>query len=210
MFLGLYPSPLCFLNYNVWRDRSSLVLRWNLLCWVWSIELACIVSHKFADTVPSAYWKFSFRFNRLLRVASVPFLSLFQLTCELRKNFSVQTEVIFEPTFWKFMGWDNFAICAFFLMQSLFQMDLLLLLLALYNSITFIISESDSESKSRSKWSWTRDIMPLRMLCLDCVQYARSPSTTSALPCPTFNVRQARKVCSAEDYGYDRAWLIMK
>jgi hypothetical protein len=31
-----------FCNHNVSRDGSSLVIRWNLLCWVWSIELAFI------------------------------------------------------------------------------------------------------------------------------------------------------------------------
>jgi hypothetical protein len=42
LFFGLYSLPLCFLNHNISRDGSSLVLRWNLLCWVWSIELASI------------------------------------------------------------------------------------------------------------------------------------------------------------------------
>jgi hypothetical protein len=31
---------LMFCNHNVSRDGSSLVIRWNLLCWVRSIELA--------------------------------------------------------------------------------------------------------------------------------------------------------------------------
>jgi hypothetical protein len=31
-----------FFNHNVSRDGSSLVIRWNLLCWVWSIELSSI------------------------------------------------------------------------------------------------------------------------------------------------------------------------
>jgi hypothetical protein len=50
LFFGLYPSPLCFLNHNVSRDGSSLILRWNLLCWVRLIKLASISGlMEFAD-----------------------------------------------------------------------------------------------------------------------------------------------------------------
>jgi hypothetical protein len=34
-----------FFNHNVSRDGSSLVIRWNLLCWVRSIELASVGGH---------------------------------------------------------------------------------------------------------------------------------------------------------------------
>jgi hypothetical protein len=41
-FLDFIHRPYIFLNHYVSRDGSSLVLRWNLLCWVRSIELVSI------------------------------------------------------------------------------------------------------------------------------------------------------------------------
>jgi hypothetical protein len=42
LLFRLYPFVLMFCNHNVSRDGSSLVIRWNLLCLVRSIELAYI------------------------------------------------------------------------------------------------------------------------------------------------------------------------